>query len=510
MHVGHPAAAQGRAELVAAGHHASPATCAPCLRSVTRCWPRGPAATTGSRRRAAAIRASITRSGPTCAGPGGERRVAPSAREFARSSGGVPSVAAAAAVATAAVGAAAVTAVAAALGAVAAVRAGVAPRPAAPRTRGTRRRSRAGRCSRARRPPRSPRGAHGAGVPAPRRQGAAAGRWAAAPFGRACAATPARSRGPGGGGRGARRGSGPASSTRGQGRGEGRDLARGRGARVASTPAPVASTGFQRPARRSSSRSSSASRRWARRPKAAPVTASGAALSGRPARTAVCANAADTASAVGAVASSSVAVPPRSIACWRAGTASSAAGSKPAGAVARARSLQRSASRRPDRRDRRVPEGALAVVGVVGDVAGRQQQRGVRRQPGAVAGWPRWRCASRGRGRGRRGGRRSRPGIGCLCRGEHRDEQGVDVGRGPRELAVTVAQGEAGAAQVRRPAAVERGGEVVTAGPHDAEHAGTVVRATMSITTAVRRPEGGRSSQWPPPIACHRWDARER
>jgi hypothetical protein len=164
------------------------------------------------------------------------------------------------------------------------------------------------------------------------------------------------------------------------------------------------------------------------------------------------------------------------------------------------------------RRDRRVPEGALAVVGVVGDVAGRQQQRGVRRQPGAVAGGhgggahP---AGGAGAGEAVAGGAGGAGGL-ALRRGEHRDEQGVDVGRGPRELAVTVAQGEAGAAQVRRPATVQRGGEVVTAGPHDAEHAGTVVRSTMSITTAVRRPEGGRSSQCPPPIACHRWDAGER
>ena len=322
--------------------------------------------------------------------------------------------------------------------------------------RGTRPRSRAGRCSSARRPPRSPRRRDGAGVPAPRRQGAAAGRWAAAPFGRACAATPARSRGSGGGGRGARRGRGPrARRWAGSRRGSRPEAARA-SAPVAPPPAPVASTGFQRPARRSSSRSSSASRRFARRPKAAPVTAGGAALSGRPARDRGV----------------------RERRCHGVGGRGRGLleGRRPAAldrVLARRDREQRRrvealgcGDARPvapavgqpatDRRDRRVSERALAVVGVVGDVAGRQQQRGVRRQPGAVAGGHGGGAhPAGGAGAGEAvAGRTRDPG---LRRGEHRDEQRVDVGRGPRELAVIVAQGEAGAAQVRRPAAGSAG-----------------------------------------------------
>ena len=62
---------------------------------------------------------------------------------------------------------------------------------------------------------------------------------------------------------------------------------RRRPAAPAPGPRPVTSTGLNRPAARSSARSSTASSRWATRPNSRPTSASGAALAGRPATTAV-------------------------------------------------------------------------------------------------------------------------------------------------------------------------------------------------------------------------------
>ncbi|QES23038.1 hypothetical protein DEJ46_31180 [Streptomyces venezuelae] len=75
--------------------------------------------------------------------------------------------------------------------------------------------------------------------------------------------------------------------------------------RASSREVPVAVSGFQAPATASAGWSSTASRRWARRPKSRPASASGAAFSGRPARTAVCAKAAAVAVSVGSVTVSS-------------------------------------------------------------------------------------------------------------------------------------------------------------------------------------------------------------
>ena len=128
VHVGHATAAQGRAELVAAGHHRRlrHALLVPPLRPGPR---RSDGAATASRRDPRQHHPV----GFNGSGPGGERRVAPSACEFVRSSAAVGSVATRAAVAAAVAVGTAAAAVAPALGAVAAVRAGVAAWPAAPR-----------------------------------------------------------------------------------------------------------------------------------------------------------------------------------------------------------------------------------------------------------------------------------------------------------------------------------------------------------------------------------------
>ncbi|KRV49628.1 hypothetical protein AQ490_20145 [Wenjunlia vitaminophila] len=75
--------------------------------------------------------------------------------------------------------------------------------------------------------------------------------------------------------------------------------------RASSRPVPVAVSGFHAPALASSARSSTASNTWANRPNSRPASANGARFPGRPASTAVCANAAAVAVSVGSVTSNS-------------------------------------------------------------------------------------------------------------------------------------------------------------------------------------------------------------
>ncbi|HEY2193475.1 MAG TPA: hypothetical protein VGH76_14455 [Actinomycetospora sp.] len=77
--------------------------------------------------------------------------------------------------------------------------------------------------------------------------------------------------------------------------------------RAADRLVPVAASGFQRPWAASSSRSATASSRWASRPSSRPASSSGATFSGRPAGTAVWASADPTAASVGAVTASTAA-----------------------------------------------------------------------------------------------------------------------------------------------------------------------------------------------------------
>ncbi|MBN9741965.1 hypothetical protein DMP23_12735 [Amycolatopsis sp. A1MSW2902] len=106
---------------------------------------------------------------------------------------------------------------------------------------------------------------------------------------------------------------------------------------ASSSAVPVASNGFQDPDAASAARSSTASSRWATRPNSRPASASGARLPGRPAITAVCANAADDASSAGSVASNgeSPARIARSSSPWRPTTSVRTAVSKPISAPVR-------------------------------------------------------------------------------------------------------------------------------------------------------------------------------
>ena len=71
--------------------------------------------------------------------------------------------------------------------------------------------------------------------------------------------------------------------------------------RASARSVPVASSGFHAPLAWSAARSSTASTRWAIRPKSRPASLRAAWLAGFPASTAVCANAAAVAVSVGSV-----------------------------------------------------------------------------------------------------------------------------------------------------------------------------------------------------------------
>ncbi len=116
--------------------------------------------------------------------------------------------------------------------------------------------------------------------------------------------------------------------------------------RASSVVAPVAVSGFQAPSAASEARSSTASRRWASRPKSRPASASGAALPGRPASTAVCAKAAAVAVSVGSVMTvSGVPGPARSsMPTWRSTASTRTAVSKPSVAPVRAPALSQPAA----------------------------------------------------------------------------------------------------------------------------------------------------------------------
>ena len=324
--------------------------------------------------------------------------------------------------------------------------------------RGTRRRSRAGRCSRARRPPRSPRARPRGGRP--RASSPGCGGWSVGGcsvrtrvrcHARSVSCTRRRW---------ARRASrsGPAKSTVGRVAARVATWARAR-PRVASTPAPVASTGFQRPARRSSSRSSE------RVEEVGEATEGGARDGQR----------------------RGVVRPPGEDRGVREGRRHGVGG-RGRGLLERRRpaALDRVLARRDREQRRRVEArgcgGARPVAPAVGQPAARPPRPArCRKAPWRSSAWSAtWPAASSSAAcaasrapspvatvavRIPRAGQGPATAVAAvvvrgpgLRRGEHRDEQGVDVGRGPRELAVIVAQGEAGAAQVRRPAAVQRGG----------------------------------------------------
>ncbi len=240
--------------------------------------------------------------------------------------------------------------------------------------------------------------------------------------------------------------------------------------RASARSAPVASSGFHAPLAWSAARSSTASTRWAIRPKSRPASLRAAWLAGFPASTAVCANAAAVAVSVGSVTVSREVPGPAaaSTAVWRPIASVSTPTSKPsspAGPGARRRPPGRERGRRAA--DPGPAERAVAVVGVVADLRRRQDQRHRGGQPGAVADrhvelpHP---------------AQRAPPGRAPLGRavglglGEHRDHQPVVVGRQPRRLPVVVAQRQAHAAQVRLPRGPELPAEPVPARPNDPEH----------------------------------------
>ncbi len=247
---------------------------------------------------------------------------------------------------------------------------------------------------------------------------------------------------------------------------------------------PVAVSGFQAPDAASASLSSTASRRWASRPKRRPASASGSALSGRPARYAVCANAAAVAVSVGSVTASRAYPDRRAPRC------------RPAGP--RRPPARRCRSRRHRRRGRRPRPNRWRSGGRRGPPAvapacrpRRRRGRGPWRRPAPGtrpprAGRPhrgrRRRCASRATGRAGRTPPGTRSALTGLSLRQNRYEQAVIVSHDPRELTVVPAQRETQPAQMRHPLAREALPEPVPARPDDSDTTFPVVGPVVGTT----------------------------
>ncbi len=123
-------------------------------------------------------------------------------------------------------------------------------------------------------------------------------------------------------------------------------------------------------------------------------------------------------------------------------------------------------------RDRAPGEHAVLVLDMVADLHRGERQRDGGRQPGTLA--PGDRGRPHAAQRTRPGGPPAGPGGGVPGGGlgldQHRDDQPVVVGGGPRQLPVVVAQGQAEAAEMGHPARLEPLREPVAARPDDAEH----------------------------------------